>query len=240
MAKNSVGQDGAWVEEKMALLNPEEAWQPNVLAGLTRLKELRRKQTGTGKRWTWLAVAAGLGCLAVVFVPSPRALAQKCLECSVAVWQSFAQTNPAKASLKPASERKAAPDFALKDAEGKNVQLSALKGRVVVLNFWATWCHGCEMEIPSFVEVAKKYADSAVMIVGVSMDDDGWKSVKPWIKEKGINYPIVIGNSHLGGQYGLVGMPLTVLIDRDGRVAGTHPGLVDKTVLEQQIQALLQ
>jgi thiol-disulfide isomerase/thioredoxin len=106
----------------------------------------------------------------------------------MAVWQSLAQTGSPQVSLKPESDRKTASDFQLKDADGKDVRLSALKSRVVLLNFWATWCHGCEMEIPSFIEIAKEYANRDLTIVGVSMDDDGWKSVKPWIKEKRINY----------------------------------------------------
>ena len=78
------------------------------------------------------------------------------------------------------------------------------------------------------------------MVVGISMDDDGWKSVKPWIKEKNVNYPIVIGNEGLGKQYGLIGMPLTALVDREGRIADAHNGIVDKTATEQRIRDLLQ
>jgi cytochrome c biogenesis protein CcmG/thiol:disulfide interchange protein DsbE len=133
-----------------------------------------------------------------------------------------------------------APGFDLDDAEGKSVNLSALKGRVVVVNFWATWCHGCQTEIPAFIEFEKKYDSRGLTIVGISLDDDGWKSVRPWIKEKGVNYPIVVGNSELSQKYGLVGMPLSVLVDRQGRIANSHAGVVDTTAFEQQIQALLR
>src|SRR5580700_9582630 len=85
------------------------------------------------------------------------------------------QTNPAGPSLKAKAERKVAPGFDLNDAEGKSVKLSALKGRVVVVNFWATWCHGCQTEIPSFIEFEKKYDNRGLTIVGISLDDDGWK-----------------------------------------------------------------
>jgi cytochrome c biogenesis protein CcmG/thiol:disulfide interchange protein DsbE len=152
----------------------------------------------------------------------------------------LAQTNPPAAGLMAEGERKAAPSFDLNDAEGKSVKLSALKGRVVVVNFWATWCHGCQTEIPSFIEFEKKYDKRGLTIVGVSLDDDGWKSVKPWIKEKGVNYPIVIGNGDLSQKYGLVDMPLSVLVDRQGRIASSHAGVVDTTAFEQQIQALLR
>ena len=137
--------------------------------------------------------------------------------------------------------RSTAPNFSLKDASGKDVKLADLKGKVVLVNFWATWCEGCQVEIPWFVEFQKEYASLGLVVVGISMDDDGWKSVKPWIEEKKVNYPIVIGNEGLGKQYGLDGgMPLTALVDREGRIADLHQGIVDKTATEQRIRDLLQ
>jgi len=96
------------------------------------------------------------------------------------------------------------------------------------------------VEIPWFVEFQKEYASRGFVVVGISMDDDGWKSVKPWIGEKKVNYPIVIGNEGLGKQYGLVGMPLTALVDREGRIADVHHGIVEKTATQQKIRGLLQ
>ena len=109
-----------------------------------------------------------------------------------------------------------------------------------LVNFWATWCEGCQVEIPWFVEFQKEYQARGLVVIGISMDDDGWKSVRPWLKEKNVNYPIVIGNERLGKQYGLDGMPLTALVDREGRIADVHPGLVDKAATQQKIRALLQ
>lgn len=152
----------------------------------------------------------------------------------------MALTNPSAVDLKSEGERRVAPDFDLNDAEGKSVKLSALKGSVVLVNFWATWCHGCQEEIPAFVEFEKKYDHRGLKIVGISMDDDGWKSVRPWIKEKNVNYPTVIGNGDLSQKYGLVGMPLSVLVDRQGRIAGSHAGVVDTTPFELQIKTLLR
>jgi cytochrome c biogenesis protein CcmG/thiol:disulfide interchange protein DsbE len=133
-----------------------------------------------------------------------------------------------------------APDFNLKDASGKDVKLSDLKGKVVLVNFWATWCEGCQVEIPWFVDFQKEYASRGLVVVGISMDDDGWKSVKPWIEEKKVNYPIVIGNEALAKHYGLVGMPLTALVDREGKIADVHQGIVEKAATEQKIKDLLQ
>jgi len=128
----------------------------------------------------------------------------------------------------------------LKDANGRDVKLTDLKGKVVLVNFWATWCEGCQVEIPWFVEFQKEYQARGLVVIGISMDDDGWKSVRPWLKEKKVNYPIVIGNEGLGKQYGLDGMPLTALVDREGRIADVHPGLVDKAATQQKIRALLK
>jgi peroxiredoxin len=128
----------------------------------------------------------------------------------------------------------------LKDANGKDVKLTDLKGKVVLVNFWATWCESCQVEIPWLVEFQKEYDARGLVVIGISMDDHGWKSVRPWLKEKKVNYPIVIGKEALGKQYGLDGMPLTALVDREGRIADVHPGLVDKAATQQKIRALLQ
>jgi len=133
-----------------------------------------------------------------------------------------------------------APELSLTDSKGAPVKLSSYRGKVVLLNFWATTCGGCKVEIPWFVEFQNKYKESGLSVIGVAMDDDGWKSVKPWLKERKVNYPVVIGSDDLGKQYGLEGMPLTALIDRDGKIADVHPGLVNKNATEQQLRALLQ
>src|SRR5216684_2189474 len=93
-----------------------------------------------------------------------------------------------------ASYRKIAPDFVLADAEGVPVKLSDYKGKVVLLNFWATWCGPCKVEIPWFIEFEKTYKDRGFVTLGVSMDDDGWKAVKPFMAQRAINYPVTIGN----------------------------------------------
>jgi peroxiredoxin len=135
--------------------------------------------------------------------------------------------------------RKAAPSFRLEDPNGAPVRLSDYQGRVVLLNFWATWCHGCKLEIPWFMEFQSKYRERGLTVIGVSMDDDGWKSVKPYLAEHKLNYPVVIGNQDLGKQYGLDGMPMTLLIDGEGKIAATYSGMVDRTKCESEIRNLL-
>lgn len=147
----------------------------------------------------------------------------------------------APADLTPANSRKPLAGVALTDSNGAPVELSAYKGRVVLLDFWATWCHGCKEEIPWFMEFEDKYNKSGLTVVGASLDDDGWKSVRPYLQEHKINYRIVIGTFESAKQFGVdKGMPVSVLIDRDGKIADVHLGMVDKAAFEHEIRALLK
>jgi peroxiredoxin len=241
MDKNSSNsaQANSWVDEHLAALNIGEDWHPNVPSGLARLRELQFTGSWVTRRWIFAATAAVAACLCFFVLPSPKVLAHRCLECSIAVWQTLSPSVSREVSLKPPNGRSTAPDFTLKDANDKDVKLSDLKGNVVLVNFWATWCEGCQVEIPWFIEFEKKYESRGLVVIGISMDADGWKSVRPWLKEKKVNYPIVIGNDELGKQFGLDAMPLTVLVDRDGRIAELHSGVVNKADTQQKIRALL-
>src|SRR5215510_12488468 len=133
--------------------------------------------------------------------------------------------------VKPAA-RKAAVDFSLPGRDGKAVKLSSLKGKVVLLDFWATWCTGCKVEIPWFIEFDKAYRAKGLAAVGVAMDDEGFKTVEPYLKTHPIPYTIVAGNLDAVGPYGIGALPVTVLIDRAGRVAARHVGVVEKKAFE--------
>jgi peroxiredoxin len=147
---------------------------------------------------------------------------------------------PVATNLTSATERKTAPGFLLKDANGATVNLADYKGKVVLLNFWATWCGPCKVEIPWFIEFQQQYKDRDFTVIGVSMDDDGWKSVTPYVTEHKINYPIVIGNDQVSQLYGGIdSLPTTYIVDRAGRVAATHVGLVDRSDYLNEILNLL-
>ena len=146
-----------------------------------------------------------------------------------------------RAAVKDDKDRKGAPDFALKDVDGKVVRLSDFRGKVVLLDFWATWCGPCQVEIPWFIEFQRKHRGDGLEVVGVSMDDDGWTSVKPFVAEKGVNYRMVIGDDKTTDQYGGVeALPTTFLIDREGRIASVHVGLSGKKEFEDALDKLLQ
>jgi peroxiredoxin len=145
-----------------------------------------------------------------------------------------------RAAVKPEKDRKAAPDFSLKDVNGHLVKLSDLRGKVVLLNFWATWCGPCKIEIPWFIEFEQKFKDQGLVVLGVSMDDDGWDAVRPYISAKKINYRVVIGTEQVSDLYGGVeSLPTTFLLDRQGRIAAIHVGLVSKSVYQNDITHLL-
>ena len=145
------------------------------------------------------------------------------------------------ATLPAAGARKPAPPFKLKDSSGGEVTLASLKGKVVLLNFWATWCGPCQIEIPWFIEFEDKYKDRGFTVVGVSFDDDGWISVRPYMAAHKINYRIAIGSDELSQLYGGVdSLPTSFIIDRTGRIAATHVGLVDKRDYQNEILKLLE
>ena len=143
--------------------------------------------------------------------------------------------------VKPDKDRHQAPDFALKDVNGQTVRLSDYRGKVVLLDFWATWCSPCQIEIPWFMDLERRNKDKGFAVLGVSMDDDGWESVKPFLSQLGVNYRVVIGDSETAQLYGGVdALPTTFLIDRDGKIAAVHVGLADRRDFEDGVEKLLQ
>ena len=152
---------------------------------------------------------------------------------------AFAQST-VRAALQPAPERKPAADFALRDVIGKTAKLEEYRGKVVLLDFWATWCTGCKQEIPWFVEFQRKFGAKRFAVVGVSLDEGGWSVLKPFLAKTHVPYRMLLGDDATAQRYGIQNMPDTFLIDRHGRVAAAYmAGLVDKDDVELNINALL-
>lgn len=144
------------------------------------------------------------------------------------------------AKLKDEGTRNEAADFELEDASGQKLKLSDLRGKVVLLNFWATWCGPCKIEIPWFVEMEREFKDQGFAVVGVSMDEDGWDAVKPFMADMKVNYRMVLGTEEMAQLYGSVqSLPTSFVIDRNGKVASVHVGIVSRNVFEEEIRALL-
>jgi peroxiredoxin len=160
---------------------------------------------------------------------------------------SYAQQD-VHAALVTAADRKLAPAFHLPAADGKLVQISDFHGKVVLINFWATSCGGCVLEIPSFIDIEKKYGGHGFTALGISADipyeglksaDEAWTKVRPFVAQHNVNYPIVMGNDAIIGAFGFPSYPATYLVDKSGRIAATYVGVVSKEDVEANITKLL-
>lgn len=134
---------------------------------------------------------------------------------------------------------KPAPPFVRQDLGNHRISLASYRGHVVLLNFWATWCVPCRLEIPKFVQWQTQYGKSGLQIVGVSMEDDP-APVFSFLRKKPVNYPVLMGDAKLGELYGgVLGLPVTFLIDRHGNIADRFQGEADLRRMQSEIEALL-
>jgi peroxiredoxin len=141
-------------------------------------------------------------------------------------------TNPESGQVAPAWE--------LKDLDGKAVKLADFKGKVVLLNFWATWCPPCRAEIPDLVSLQQQYSPQGLVVIGVALDEGGAARVRPFVKKFGIEYPVVIGNQKIAQAYGGIdAVPTTFVIDRKGTVVAEQKGAAGRAEFESGIKPLL-
>ena len=139
------------------------------------------------------------------------------------------------------SDQQAAPDFVLKDVYGKEVRLSDFRGKIVVLNFWATWCGPCRKEMPDFIELQKEYGNDGLQFIGIALDQEGADKVRPFVERNKISYPILIGNNEIADKYGgMNAIPVTFLIDRKGMIRNHYIGMRQKSDLEEMALALMR
>jgi cytochrome c biogenesis protein CcmG/thiol:disulfide interchange protein DsbE len=168
-----------------------------------------------------------------------------------ALFANRATRIPSARAAKTSQENKltASPDFTLKDLDDHDVSLSEFKGKVVLVNFWATWCGPCKIEIPWLVELQDKYAARGFTVLGVAMDEEGKNTVAPFVRKdrfkidgtaQSMNYPIVLGNDATADKFGgLLGFPTSVLISKDGHVVKRVDGLVSYGEIDKAIQSQL-
>ena len=217
----------SFVTKRMGSLEAEPGWTPGTAGAL------RRYQVATVARrrrriWAACGAAAAFACL--LAFPATRVLAERCVAAcvaeTVAVGQRLGIT--------------AAPAFTLTDAAGKPVRLADFRGKVVLLNFWATWCPPCRREIPWFMEFQRKHEEAGLVVLGISMDEEGWTAVRPFLETMPVNYRMLLGNGAVAREFGGVNsLPSTFLIDRAGRVADSYTGLADRAAMEDRLRALL-
>ncbi len=184
--------------------------------------------------------AVALLAIAIPFVWQPDVEAEPAATTAssspAAASDGAAETAACMADAKPANF-----DFTMKDVDGNDVSLSSYKGKVVLLNFWATWCGPCKAEIPGFVRLQEKYRDQGLVIVGYSVDDTADKA-KAYAAEYKMNYPILLGEGREDVQdaYGPIwGIPASFIISKDGKVCRKHMGIAPEAVFEKEVAALL-
>jgi thiol-disulfide isomerase/thioredoxin len=194
-----------------------------------------QREPGLSRKAAWLAMGAVTLALALIWVAPGIDHVDTVTTGGSSASGAHGEPEDAAAAGKPARL-----DFKLKDMNGVDVKLDSFKGKVILINFWATWCGPCKAEIPSLVELQEKYADDLV-VLGFSVDDPAEK-MKPYAEEYKVNYPLLVGNGREDVQnaFGpLLGIPVSVIIGRDGIIAKKHTGIATKEQFEREIQALL-
>jgi peroxiredoxin len=177
-------------------------------------------------RWV-IAAAAALALAAAVVTGSMP-------------WLRAAKTPPPGASC-AADAQHANLGFTLKDTKNADVKLADYEGKVILLDFWATWCGPCKVEIPGFIELQNTYGRKGLQVIGVSTDDK-LEQLEPYVTEMKMNYPVLqgLGRDDMMDAFGpIIGIPTTMLISRDGKICATHPGMTSKETFESEIKALL-
>ena len=153
---------------------------------------------------------------------------------------SLKQTGDSTSNVETQNAKNLAPDFTLKLTDGKDIKLSDHKGKIVIIDFWATWCPPCRRGIPDLVDIQKKYQKD-VLIIGISLDNETKPDVVPFIKQYGINYPVVYGTMEVVKAYGNIqAIPTSFVVDQSGQIVDKHVGLVDKSTYINKINELLK
>jgi len=192
--------------------------------------------TRTASYVRWTIAAAGALALAWLVVGAEMPWARSSRSSRTA-----ASTPSTPGDVCPADAPAAALDFTLKNVDNTAVHLAEYKGKVVLLDFWATWCGPCKVEIPGFIDLQERYGRDGLQVVGVSVDDTADK-LKPYVADMKMNYPVLQGLGHddLMDAFGpMLGIPVSVIISRDGKVCAKHTGLTSIETFEAQIKALL-
>ena len=160
------------------------------------------------------------------------------LAAGVIVAYALLRNGAAAENMGPADKRQAMADFSIRDLSGKMWKLSDHRGQVVLVNFWATWCPPCQHETPDIVKLANDYSNKGLSVIGLSLDQGGAEKVRNFVNEYKIPYPVALANGEKVAE-GIDAIPVSILLDRQGRVAFRHVGTVDEKTLKGEVDQLL-
>jgi peroxiredoxin len=247
MRNDNLGNDPdleRWVDDHLAGRRAAGEWQPDASQAFIRFQQASRRKRAQARAYTFVVAGALATSVSLAAFPATRVFAQRCVSAclteSSKVRALLGGTPAGSNVFVKSGKRSLASDFTLTDASGRPVTLSGFRGKVVLLNFWATWCVPCGAEIPLLVGFEQQYRDRGFEVLGVSLDEDGWKSVKPFLEAKHVNYPMMIGDAAIARAYGgIEAVPMTLIIDKSGRIAATHIGIFKRDECEADIQAVL-
>jgi len=182
----------------------------------------------TKKQRSWIYTGFTIGVIILLFVINNMG--------------SEPEQGPYPPNYVPAAQRSSAlaPDFTLPTVDGKQLKLSDYKGKVVIIDFWATWCPPCRKGIPDLIDLKKKYGSKGFEVIGISLDTDTKAQVPGFVKDKGMNYPVVYGNQNVAQLYGgIEAIPTSFVIDKHGKIVATYQGLIPSSTFESHIKKLL-
>jgi peroxiredoxin len=182
----------------------------------------------TKKQRSWIYTGFFLGVIALLFVVNNL--------------NGEPEQGPYPPNYVPAAQKSSAvaPDFTLPTVDGKELKLSDYKGKVVIIDFWATWCPPCRKGIPDLIDLKKKYGAKGFEVIGISLDTETKGHVPGFVKSNGMNYPVVYGNQNVTQLYGgIEAIPTTFVIDKQGKIVATYQGLVPAATFENHLKKLL-
>jgi thiol-disulfide isomerase/thioredoxin len=232
-----------WVDDRLSTLAPPDGWIPNPAGLLPRLHARRASLRARRLGRAGIAVAAAI---LFVAVPVTRAFGTRCLEACVTVTtrvtQFFRAEEPEANAPKVvgAGIGDLAPDVLGNDPGGRRHSLLSYRGRVVVINFWATWCGPCRAEIPLLNDLQARYAAGGLDVVGVSLDENGWTAINPFLAQTPVQYTILTGDDRVAAPFGgVAALPATFIVNRDGIIAAKSGGAIRQGMYDELIERLL-
>ena len=223
-----------WIDDRLAVLNPPDAWNPDEARGVARLRQRRTIAARRRRRRTWGAIVAGTILLLVMPTPIIRGFAHACGEF---VRRTISGGEASHAT--EAGQRAQLLDTELRDVNGQVFRVSDYRGRVVLLTYWSTTCRQCLSEMNWFTEFQRTFGDQRFAIVGVAVDQGGSEAVSRFLADRPVDYRIVLGDRDIAQLHGTRSIPTTFILDRTGRIAVRHVGYCSKREFESDIRTVL-